>query len=45
MGEHSTRYLSEHARELGVVAAALFVGLYLLVRLSDRWRKPAPQGG
>jgi membrane protein YqaA with SNARE-associated domain len=45
MGEHSTRYLSEHARELGIIAVALFVGLYLLVRLSDRWRKPATQGG
>ena len=45
MGEHSTRYLSEHSRELAMVAVALFIGLYLLIRLSDRWRKPAAQGG
>jgi membrane protein YqaA with SNARE-associated domain len=45
MGEHSTRYLSDHARELAFIAVALFVGLYLLIRLSDRWRKPAAQGG
>jgi len=45
MGEHSTRYLSDHAWELGAIAAGLFVGLYLLIRLSDRWRKPATQGG
>jgi len=45
MGEHSTRYLSDHSRELAIVAVALFIGLYLLIRLSDRWRKPATQGG
>src|SRR5262249_48268320 len=45
MGEHSTRYLSGHARELAYVAVALFVGLYLLIRLSDRRRKPAASGG
>ena len=45
MGEHSTRYLSDHARELAYIAVALFVGLYILIRLSDRWRKPAAQGG
>ena len=45
MGEHSARYLSDHARELAFIAVALFVGLYLLIRVSDRWRKPAAQGG
>ena len=45
MGEHSTRYLSDHARELVFIAVALFAGLYALIRLSDRWRKPAAQGG
>lgn len=43
MGEHSTSYLSSHARELALIAVALFIGLYLLIRLSDRWRKPAAQ--
>ena len=42
MGEHSTRYLSEHVKELAMFAAALFIGLYLLIRLSDRWRKALP---
>jgi membrane protein YqaA with SNARE-associated domain len=45
MGEHSTRYLSEHTRELAYIAVALFIGLYLLIRLSDRRRKPAASGG
>ena len=45
MGEHSTRYLAEHARELAYIAVALFIGLYLLIRLSDRRRKPAASGG
>ena len=45
MGEHSTRYLSDHARELVMIAVALFAGLYVLIRLSDRWRKPAALGG
>ena len=39
MGEHSTRYLSDHGRELAAIAAGLFVGLYLLIRLSDRCRR------
>jgi membrane protein YqaA with SNARE-associated domain len=39
MGEHSTRYASEHAWQLAAFAALLFVGLYLLIRLSDRWRR------
>lgn len=41
MGEHSTQYLSEHARPLMAIAAALFVALYTLIRLTDHWRKPA----
>lgn len=40
MGEHSAHYLSGHAWELAIIAALLFVGLYVLIRLSDRWRKP-----
>ncbi len=40
MGEHSTRYLSQHTWQLAAFAALLFVGLYLLIRVSDRWRKP-----
>jgi membrane protein YqaA with SNARE-associated domain len=45
LGEHSTQYLADHTRQLAAIAALLFVGLYLLIRLSDRWRKPAAQGG
>jgi membrane protein YqaA with SNARE-associated domain len=45
LGEHSTQYLEDHALQLAAFAALLFVGLYLLIRLSDRWRKPPAQGG
>jgi membrane protein YqaA with SNARE-associated domain len=45
LGEHSTQYLDDHKLQLAALAAVLFVGLYLLIRLSDRWRKPAAQGG
>jgi membrane protein YqaA with SNARE-associated domain len=45
LGEHSTQYLKDHTRQLAAFAALLFVGLYLLIRLSDRWRKPSAQGG
>lgn len=38
MGEHSTGFLSEHRWDFAVLAVALAIGLYLLVRLSDRWR-------
>jgi membrane protein YqaA with SNARE-associated domain len=38
MGEHSTRFLSQHRWDFALVAAALGIGLYLLVRLSERWR-------
>lgn len=41
MGEHSARYLSDHSRQLILIAALLGVALFLLVRISDRWRKPA----
>jgi len=40
MGEHSTLYLSQHSWQLAAFAALLFAGLYLLIRVSDRWRKP-----
>jgi membrane protein YqaA with SNARE-associated domain len=45
LGEHSTQYLEDHTRQLIAVAVLLFVALYLLIRLSDRWRKPSAQGG
>ena len=45
LGEHSTQYLKDHTRQLAAFAVLLFVGLYLLIRLSDRWRKPSAQGG
>jgi membrane protein YqaA with SNARE-associated domain len=45
LGEHSTQYLKDHTKQLAAFAALLFVGLYLLIRLSDRWRKPSAQGG
>jgi membrane protein YqaA with SNARE-associated domain len=45
LGEHSTQYLNDHKLQLVAFAAVLFVGLYLLIRLSDRWRKPSAQGG
>jgi membrane protein YqaA with SNARE-associated domain len=38
MGEHSTRYLSDHRWELLAFSIALGVALYLLVRVSERWR-------
>jgi membrane protein YqaA with SNARE-associated domain len=40
MGEHSTLYLQQHTWQLAAFATLLFVGLYLLIRVSDRWRKP-----
>jgi membrane protein YqaA with SNARE-associated domain len=43
LGEHSIRYIPDHARQLTAIAALLFVALYLLIRLSDHWRKPAAQ--
>jgi membrane protein YqaA with SNARE-associated domain len=45
LGEHSTQYLNDHKLQLAAFAALLFVALYLLIRLSDRWRKPSAQGG
>ena len=45
MGEHSTQYLTEHARPLAVIAGALFIALYVLIRLTDHWRKPAHPSG
>ena len=38
MGEHSTRYLSDHRWELLAFSLGLGLALYLLVRLSERWR-------
>jgi membrane protein YqaA with SNARE-associated domain len=38
MGEHSTRFLSDHRWELVLFAVGLGIALYLLVRLSERWR-------
>ena len=45
LGEHSTQYLKDHTKQLTAFAVLLFVALYLLIRLSDRWRKPSAQGG
>ncbi len=45
MGEHSAQYLSDHSRQLLAAAAVLFVLLYGLIRLSEYWRRPAPEGG
>lgn len=36
MGEHSAKYLSDHARALLGIAALLALALFLLVRLNDR---------
>jgi membrane protein YqaA with SNARE-associated domain len=41
LGEHSAKYLTDHVRQLSALAVLLFVLLYLLIRFSDRWRKPA----
>lgn len=45
VGEHSTAYLKDHITELALGAVALFVVLYGLIRLSDRWRKPVSNPG
>ena len=45
LGEHSTQYLKDHTKQLTAFAVLLFVALYLLIRLSDRWRKPSAQSG
>jgi membrane protein YqaA with SNARE-associated domain len=41
LGQNSIGYLRQHAWELIGIAVALFVFLILLVRISERWRKPA----
>lgn len=41
LGEHSAKYLTDHVRQLSAFAVLLFIFLYLLIRFSDRWRKPA----
>ncbi len=43
VGEHSLDYLRAHIWELAIFAAALFVFLYLLIRLRDRLNPPAPE--
>jgi membrane protein DedA with SNARE-associated domain len=40
VGEHSTAFLKDHVTEMVLLAVALFALLYVLIRLSDRWRKP-----
>jgi membrane protein YqaA with SNARE-associated domain len=45
LGGNSRQYLDDHKLHLVVIAALLFLSLYLLIRLSDRWRKPSAQGG
>jgi membrane protein YqaA with SNARE-associated domain len=48
LGEHSSKYLQDHTRQLFAIAACLFIALYLLIRLSDHWRASrapaAPRG-
>ena len=41
MGEHSTSFISDHRWEFGVAATLLAICLYLLVRVSERWRSSA----
>jgi membrane protein YqaA with SNARE-associated domain len=41
LGEHSSKYLIDHKMHFVALAVILFVVLYLLIRLGDRWRKPA----
>ena len=36
LGEHSSRYLADHTRQLFAIAALLFIVLYLLILLNDR---------
>ena len=38
LGEHSSRYLQDHTRQLFAIAALLFIVLYLLILLNDHWR-------
>lgn len=38
LGAHSSQYIDDHKLPLFAVAAFLFIALYLLIRLSDRWR-------
>jgi len=38
LGEHSSKYLADHTRQLIAIAVLLFIALYLLIRLSDHWR-------
>lgn len=45
IGEESSRFLRDHVWELVVLSIALFAALYLLVRVSDRWRRPAAESG
>jgi membrane protein DedA with SNARE-associated domain len=44
LGENSTRWLSQHVVHLGVLAAALFVLLYALLRYSAQARAAAQAG-
>jgi len=43
VGEHSLDYLREHMLELCLFAAALFVFLYLLIKLRDRLNPVTPE--
>jgi membrane protein DedA with SNARE-associated domain len=42
LGEHSMDYIKAHAWHLVVLAAALFVLLYMLIRWYERYSKPEP---
>ena len=39
LGQHSEVWLRQHAWELAGVAVGLFVFLFLLIKLHDRWRR------
>lgn len=41
LGEQSTTFISDHPWEFAVAATMLGILLYLLVRVSERWRSPA----
>ncbi len=45
VGEHSVQYLKDHVPEMLAVSAALFILLYVLIRVSDRRHRPAADAG
>jgi hypothetical protein len=41
MGDQAMLYLRQHVWSLVAFAAVLFIVLYLLIKIADRFRKPA----